>query len=335
MSRDLSTTYLGLTLKNPLVASAGPVTESPELLQELEAVGIAAVVLPSLWEEQIEHYDWQLACLEEYGANSYPEALNYFPPLVDQRGSPDDYLQRLIRAKKSIKVPVIASLNGRTRGGWVRYARRIQDAGADALELNIYFLATDPNQTSAEVEYQYLDLVQAVRAEVSIPLAVKIGPFFSSLPNFARRLIDAGADGLVLFNRFLQPDIDLNTLEVSAHAVLSDSREVRLPLRWIAILRSHLRCSLAATSGVHTPADVLKLVLAGADAVQLMSVLMQRGALHVREILTGITQWMTEREYDSIEQMKGSLSQAHCPDPAAFERANYMKALINYAGIQV
>jgi dihydroorotate dehydrogenase (fumarate) len=211
----------------------------------------------------------------------------------------------------------------------------IQDAGADALELNIYFLATDPNQTTADVEKQYLDLVQAVREKVSIPLAVKIGPFFSSLPNFAKRLVEAGADGLVLFNRFLQPDIDLNTLDVSAHAVLSDSREVRLPLRWIAILRGVLRCSLAATSGVHTAADVLKLLLAGADAVQLMSVLMQRGVQQVKELLAGITHWMTQREYESVEQMKGSLSQINCPDPAAFERANYMKALVNYAGIQV
>ncbi|MCX7701319.1 MAG: dihydroorotate dehydrogenase-like protein [Gemmataceae bacterium] len=335
MSVDLTTNYLGLRLKNPLVASAGPVTEHPELLHELDAVGIAAVVLPSLWEEQIEHYDWQLAQLEEYGANSFPEALNYFPPLVDRRGSPDDYLSRVMLAKQIVKVPVIASLNGRTRGGWVRYARMIQEAGADALELNVYFLATDPNQTSAEVEQQYLDLVAAVRAEVTIPLAVKIGPFFSSLPNFAKRLMEAGADGLVFFNRFLQPDIDLNTLAVAAHATLSDSRELRLPLRWIAILRSVLRCSLAATSGVHTPADVIKLILAGADAVQVMSVLMQRGVGHVRELLEGISRWMAERDYESLEQMKGSLCQANCPDPAAFERANYMKALVNYAGIQV
>jgi dihydroorotate dehydrogenase (fumarate) len=335
MSVDLSSKYLGMTLKNPLVASAGPITEYPELLQELEAVGIAAVVLPSLWEEQIEHYDVQLARLEEYGANSHPEALNYFPPLVDHRGSPEEYLQRIVAAKRSVQVPVIASLNGRTLGGWVRYARMIQDAGADALELNIYFLATDPNQTAADVEKQYLDLVQAVREKVSIPLAVKIGPFFSSLPNFAKRLVEAGADGLVFFNRFLQPDIDLNTLDVSAHAVLSDSREVRLPLRWIAILRGVLQCSLAATSGVHTSADVLKLLLAGADAVQLMSVLMQRGVQQVKELLAGITHWMVQREYESVEQMKGSLSQINCPDPAAFERANYMKALVNYAGIQV
>ena len=228
-------------------------------------------------------------------------------------------------------IPVIASLNGVSDGGWIRYARMIENAGADALELNVYFLATDPNRSAEDVERQYLDLVAAVRAEVSIPLAVKIGPFFSSMANFANRLEHAGAEGLVLFNRFLQPDIDLETLSVGPHIVLSDSREVRLPLRWIAILRDKLQCSLAATSGVHAPADVIKLLLAGADAVMLMSVLLQRGIEEIADLLSGVEAWISDRDYRSVEQLKGSLSQANCPDPAAFERANYMKALVAYS----
>lgn len=331
MSANLTTSYLGLSLKNPLIASAGPTTEMPEALPELEAVGVSAIVLPSLWEEQIAHYDVQANRMQEFGADSFPEALDYFPELEDLRGSPDNYLRKIERAKLAVSVPIIASLNGVTAGGWVRYARMIEEAGADALELNVYFLATDPNETGAAVEQRYVDLVAAVRKEVRIPLAVKVGPFFSSLPHMAKRLVEAGADGLVLFNRFLQPDIDLESMNVTPHVILSDSREIRLPLRWTAILRPQLKASLAATSGVHSPADVIKLLLAGADAVMLMSVLLQRGPGHVRELLAGVQAWLDEREYESIQQLKGSMSQAHCPDPEAFERANYMKALVTYA----
>lgn len=331
MTPDLTTRYLGLKLKNPLIAAAGPPTEEFTNLPRLEAAGAAAIVLPSLWEEQIKHYDLQTARLRDTGTGWSPEALDFFPQLEDLRGSPDEYLQLIEEAKSAVTIPVIASLNGVSDGGWIRYARMIENAGADALELNVYFLATDPNRSAEDVERQYLDLVAAVRAEVSIPLAVKIGPFFSSMANFANRLEHAGAEGLVLFNRFLQPDIDLETLSVGPHIVLSDSREVRLPLRWIAILRDKLQCSLAATSGVHAPADVIKLLLAGADAVMLMSVLLQRGIEEIADLLSGVEAWISDRDYRSVEQLKGSLSQANCPDPAAFERANYMKALVAYS----
>jgi dihydroorotate dehydrogenase (fumarate) len=331
MTPDLTTRYLGLKLKNPLIAAAGPPTEEFSNLPRLEAAGASAIVLPSLWEGQIEHYDLQLTRLRETGAGWSPEALDFFPEIEDHRGSPDEYLQLIEEAKSAVTIPVIASLNGVSEGGWIRYARMIESAGADALELNIYFIATNPDRGALEVEQQYLDLVAAIRAELSIPLAVKIGPFFSSMANFAKRLERSGADGLVLFNRFLQPDIDLETLSVGPHIVLSDSREVRLPLRWIAILRDKLQCSLAATSGVHSPADAIKLLLAGADAVMLMSVLLQRGIEQIADILSGVEAWISERDYQSVEQLKGSLSQANCPDPAAFERANYMKALVTYS----
>lgn len=332
MKVDLTTTYLGLRLRNPLVVSAGPMTERLEDLPKLEAAGAGALVLPSLWEEQIEHYDAEAERLLEFGAGAFAEATHYFPEFEDRRASPAEYLLKIEEAKKAVTIPVIASLNGVTTGGWVRYAKMIEQAGADALELNIYFLATDADRSSDAVERQYLDLVESVRSEVSIPLAVKIGPFFSSLPYFARRLQTAGASGLVLFNRFLQPDIDLETLSVAPHLLLSDSREVRLPLRWIAILRDKLQISLAGNSGVHTSADVIKLLLAGADAVMFVSSLLQRGPAHIAELLTGTNDWLARHEYESVEQMKGSLSQANCPDPAAFERANYMKALTRYSG---
>ena len=332
MSVDLTTKYLGLRLPTPLVVSAGPLTEDPAALPELEAAGAGAVVLPSLWEEQIEHHDTQAARLARFGADASAEALTFFPELPDQRGSPEGYLRKIAAAKKAVRIPVIASLNGVTVGGWTRYARMIEKAGADALELNVYFLATDPDMRASDVEQQYLDLVAAVRAQVSIPLAVKIGPYFSSVPHLARCLTIAGANGLVLFNRFLQPDIDLETLTVASNLVLSDSREIRLPLRWIAILRDRVKISLAGNGGVHSTADVIKMLLAGADAVMLVSALLQRGPRHLRTLVDGLRDWLTEREYVSVEQMKGSLSQANCPDPAVFERANYMQALLSYSG---
>jgi dihydroorotate dehydrogenase (fumarate) len=328
---DLTTTYLGLSLKNPLVASPGPLTGKIETLERLEAAGIAAVVLPSLFEEQIEGEEVEIARAYEQGTESFAEAITYLPEMEDYHTGPNQYLELVAAAKKTLKVPVLGSLNGTSTGGWTEYARMIQDAGADALELNIYFLATDPKATAADIEARYLELVSAVKKAVRVPVAVKIGPFFSSLPNMATRLFEAGADGLVLFNRFYQPDINLDTLEVGPHLVLSTSDDSRLPLRWIAILRSFLDGSLAATSGVHTGGDVLRLLLAGADVTMMTSALLKYGPGHVRQLLDGLTTWMVEKEYDSVEQLKGSLSQKNSPNPAAFERANYIKTITSYS----
>lgn len=332
MSVDLSTDYLGLKLANPLVVSAGPLSDRIELLPRMEEAGAAALVLPSLFEEQIEHHEWELHRLDEFGAESFPEALSYFPALDDRRVGPDEYLRRIEEARRSVSIPVIASLNGVSTGGWLRYAALIEEAGASALELNIYFLATDPSQTSAEVEQRYVDLVAAVREHVRIPLAVKIGPYFSSLPHVAGRLAKAGADGLVLFNRFLQPDIDLETLSVEPHLVLSRPVEARLALRWTAILRPQLSISIAAGGGAHEADDVIKLLLVGADAVQVLSTLLEKGTGQLQRLREGLEQWLIARDYDSVRQMKGSMSQAHCPDPAAFERANYLRTLSSWSG---
>ena len=332
MGVDLRTRYLGLELKNPLVVSACPLSGKVDMLRRLEAAGAAAAVLPSLFEEQIVHDQMQAYEYYEDPANSFGEALSYFPEVVAYNSGPDPYLRLIEEARKAVSIPIIGSLNGTSRGGWVRHAELIQEAGADALELNIYFVAIDPQQTSADVEARYLDLVEAVRESISIPLAVKIGPYFSSLPNMAWRLMGAGADGLVLFNRFLQPDIDLETLAVAPNLVLSTSDELRLPLRWIAILRGFTDLSLAATTGVHTSRDVLKLLLAGADVTMTASALFKHGPEHLGTMLEGVRTWLEEREYTSVEQMKGSLSQKNCPNPEAFERANYIKTLTNFIG---
>ncbi|MFO0959800.1 MAG: dihydroorotate dehydrogenase-like protein [Isosphaeraceae bacterium] len=332
MSVDMSTAYLGLTLKNPVVVSACTMTGKLDALKRFEDSGAAAVVLPSLFEEQIEHEEMAIQKFYERGSESFPEALSYFPELEDHNSASELYLDHVAASKAALGIPVIGSLNGTSPGGWVRHARSIQEAGADALELNIYFVATDPDETSAQVESRYLNLVTEVRRAVTIPLAVKIGPFFSSLPNMAHRLAESGADGLVLFNRFLQPDIDLETLKVEPHLVLSTADELRLPLRWMAILRPRLRCSLAATGGVHTAADVLKLLLAGADVAMVASSLYKHGPGHIRNLLEGARAWLEEREYESVNQMKGSLSQANAPDPSAFERSNYIKTLVSYTG---
>jgi dihydroorotate dehydrogenase (fumarate) len=330
MSVDLRTRYLGLELKHPIVASASPLTSSIDSLKRLEAAGVAAVVLPSLFEEQIDHDEMATHNLMMYGAELSPEAHGFFPEMQNYRTGPDQYLKLVADAKQALSVPVIASLNGHTPGGWTTIARQLQDAGADAIELNIYFLAASVDDTSAEVEQRYVDLVQSVTRQVSLPVAVKVAPYFSAMANMAARLTKAGASGLVLFNRFLQPDILLEDLEVSPHLVLSTSDELRLALRWIAILRGRVNASLAATGGAHTPDDVLKLLLAGADCVMLASSLLTKGPSHVGTMTRGVQDWMTEREYASVAQMKGSLSQQSCPDPDAFERANYMKALQSY-----
>ena len=331
MKVDLRTRYLGLELRHPIVASASPLTGSIDSLKRLQAAGVAAVVLPSLFEEQIEHDEMATHHLMLQGAELSPEAQGFFPEMKNYRTGPDQYLALIEDAKKALTVPVIASLNGYTPGGWTSIARKIQDAGADAIELNVYFLAASVLDTSAEVEQRYVDLVESVTRQVGIPVAVKVAPFFSAMANMAARLTQAGASGLVLFNRFLQPDIVLDELEVSPRLVLSTSDELRLALRWIAILRGRVNASLAATGGAHTSEDVLKLLLAGADCAMLASSLLTHGPEHVGTLVSGVQAWMAEREYASVEQMKGSLSQQSCPDPDAFERANYMRALKSFA----
>ncbi len=332
MSADLRTRYLGLELKNPIVAAASPLTSSLDGLKRLEDAGVAAVVLPSLFEEQIEHDEMAAHDLLLSGADLSPEARGFFPEMQHYNTGPDSYLKLIGEAKRSLALPVIPSLNGYTPGGWTQIAKQFEQAGADAIELNIYFLATGLDDSSAEVEQRYIDLVASVSSMVSIPVAVKVSPYFSAMANMAARLAAAGASGLVLFNRFLQPDILLEELEVAPHLVLSTSDELRLALRWIAILRGRVKASLAGTGGAHTPEDVLKLLLAGADCAMVASSLLRKGPKHIATLVSGVEKWLTAREYASVEQMKGSLSQLSCPDPAAFERANYMKALASYTG---
>ncbi len=332
MSVDLTTRYLGLTLKNPVVVAACSIAGRLDVVRRMEDAGASAIVLPSLFEEQIEHEEMAIQRFYERGTESFAEAIDYFPELDDRSSTSELYLDHVAACKSAVSVPIIGSLNGVSPGGWVRYAKMIQDAGADALELNVYFVATDAEETSAQVEARYLNLVTEVRRSVTLPLAVKVGPFFSSLPNMAKRLVESGANGLVLFNRFLQPDIDLETLNVGPHLVLSTSDELRLPLRWMAILRPQLKCSLAATTGVHTASDVLKLLLAGADVAMVASSLYAHGPGHIRNLVEGVNAWLEEREYESVTQMKGSISQENARDPSAFERANYIKTLVNYTG---
>ena len=329
---NLATRYLGLDLANPIVPSASPLTREVESLERLENAGAAAVVLPSLFEEQIEHETMAVHAALNYGAEISAESTEgYFPEMDDYNTGASDYLDKLRAAKSVLSIPVIASLNGTTHGGWTLYARVLEEAGADALELNIYIIAADATQTGAEVEAEYLRLVEAVRAAVHIPLAVKIGPFFSSMGNMASRLTDAGADGLVLFNRFYQPDIDLELLSVEPNLVLSTSDEMRLVLRWMAILFGRVGSSLAATTGVHTVEDVVKLILAGADVTMLASALLRYGPELISSLLDGLTGWLDERGYESVNQARGSLSQLSSPDPKAFERANYMRTLVEYS----
>ncbi len=332
MSVDLSTTYLGLKLKNPLVISACPLTGEIDRLQQLEQAGAAAAVLPSLFEEQIEHDAEELTKATEFGTDSFAEALTYFPEQDDYRSGPDEYLETIGNAKKKVGMPIIASLNGSSKGGWVRYAKMMQDAGADALELNIFFVAAELDMTGEEVEARYLELVTAVKQSISIPLAVKIGPYFSAMGNFGVRLAEAGADGLVLFNRFYQPDIDLEAMQAQSRLHLSSPHELLIPLRWIAVLHGHVKASLAATGGIHDAAGLLKTLLAGADVGMIASVIYQKGTQQVGNILAGLKKWMEENDYGSVEQLKGSMSLGNCPDPTAFQRGNYMKALTSFSG---
>jgi dihydroorotate dehydrogenase (fumarate) len=324
---DLTTTYLGLRLSSPLVASASPLSKSVENVRRLQDAGAGAVVLYSLFEEQITHESLELDHYLQVGTHSYAESMSYFPDLEHYNLGPDLYLKHLEAVKASVRIPVVASLNGVSSGGWIEYARRMEDAGADALELNIYYLSVDPHLTATELESSYVDLVRDIAGQVSIPVAVKLSPFFSSLPHLARRLAEAGARGLVLFNRFYQPDFDLEALAVVPRVELSTSRDLLLPLRWIALLYGRVQADFALTSGVHTPDDALKAMMAGANVAMLASELLAHGIPRLTEILDGMRAWMTLHEYDSIEQMRGCMSQAAVADPASFERANYMKVL--------
>jgi dihydroorotate dehydrogenase (fumarate) len=291
-------------------------------------------VLPSLFEEQIVHHERQVHVLYEHQANSFAESLSYFPEIKSYNAGPNEYLGMVEAAKNAIRIPIIGSLNGCSPGGWARYGKAIQEAGADALELNIYFVPTQSRMTGHDVEERYAELVAAVREVTTIPLAVKIGAQFSSLPNFAARLAKAGADGLVLFNRYLEPDIELESLQVTPQLVLSSRHELRLPLRWIAILRDQLSISLAASSGVHFSDDVVKLLLVGADVVMLTSALIKHGGEYVSELVDGLQTWLDLHGYESVEQLKGSMSYANCPDSGQLERANYMKAIVTYTAIR-
>jgi len=324
---DLSTTYLGLNLKNPLMASASPLSRKLEQARKLEEAGIAAIVMYSLFEEQIIHESLELDHYLSRGTESFPEALSYLPDGGMYAIKPEKYLNQVAGLKKALKIPVIGSLNGVSKGGWTGYARKIEEAGADALELNMYYIATNPEMTSNDIENAQIELVADVKSTITIPLAVKISPFVTSIPNFVKRLVEAGADGLVLFNRFYQPDFDLEELEIVHSLDLSTSAEMRLPLRWISILHGKINTDFALTSGVHTHEDVLKAMMAGAKVAMMASNLLHNGEQTINPLLSDLEAWMKEHEYDSIQQMQGSMSQKSVKEPAAFERANYMKVL--------
>ena len=329
----LATNYLGLALKNPIVVSSCPLSHTVDSIRRLEDAGAGAVVMYSLFEEQIAFDSLLVDHYLRSGTNSYAESLSYFPEMDDYNTGPDEYMNLIRRAKEAVNIPIIGSLNGVSPGGWTSYAQLIVEAGVDALELNVYYVPTNVDLTGEEVENMYLDMLRQVKASVTIPIAMKLSPFFSSTANMAQRLVEAGASGLVLFNRFYQPDLNLETLEVAPRLVLSNSDELRLPLRWVAILYGRVLADLAITSGVHTAEDVLKGLMAGAKVTMMASELLQRGVRRIKETLIGIENWMEEHEYESIAQMIGSMSQLHCAEPAAFERANYLKTLDSYRPI--
>ena len=327
---DLTTKYMGMTLKNPLVPSASPLSSSIDSIKRMEDAGAAAVVLHSLFEEQIEFGAEALTHFLEYGTESFAEALSYFPAHDEYRREPDDYVELIRKAKGAVDIPIIPSLNGVSPGGWTGYAKRFEEAGADAVELNVYFIPTNSNLMSYDIEDLYVKLLKDVKQHVSIPVAMKLSPFFSALPHVASMLDAEGADALVLFNRFYQPDIDIEELEVKPNLQLSTPIDMRLPMRWIAILYGHLDCSMALTSGIHSSEDIVKAIMVGADVANVCSVLLKQGIDQIGHILQDVSAWMEEHEYESIEQMKGSMSHKSVPEPAAFERANYMKALNSY-----
>lgn len=327
---NLNTKYMGLELKNPLVPSASPLSQKVDDIKRMEDAGAAAVVMFSIFEEQIQHDQKALNHLLSAGSESFPEALSYFPDLGEYNVGPDQYIQLVQDAVSAVDIPIIGSLNGISKEGWIDYAKKMEDAGVQGIELNVYYIPTDPSLRGEQVEMMYIDVLQAVKQSVGVPVAIKLNPFFSAMANTAKRLDDAGADALVLFNRFYQPDFDLDALEVVADLNLSTSDEMRLPLRWIAILSGQIKASLAATTGAHTGRDMAKYLLAGADAVMTTSALLQNGVEHIATMLNELTTWMESKEYDSLEQMKGAMNQRSVANPAAFERANYIKALEDY-----
>jgi dihydroorotate dehydrogenase (fumarate) len=324
---DLSTTYLGLKLKNPLVASASPMSKKVGRVRYMEEMGIAAVVMYSLFEEQIIHESLELDHFLTRGTNSSPEALSYLPDTGTYSMTPEKYLEMLSDLKKAVTIPVIGSLNGVSKGGWIKYARLMQDAGADALELNLYYIPADPALSASDIESAQVELVAGIKAGLTIPLAVKLSPYYTSLPHFASRLVQAGANGLVLFNRFYQPDFDLETLEVIPNLDLSTSADLRLPLRWISILHGQIKADLALTGGIHTAQDVIKAMMAGANVAMMASSLLHNGEPTIPAMLNELGWWMQRHEYESIQQMQGSMSRQSVAEPAAFERANYMRVL--------
>ena len=327
---NLTTNYLGLLLKNPIVASSSPLSHSVDSIRRLEDAGAAAVVMYSLFEEQIGFDSYYIDYHLTQGIDSYAESISYFPDMQSYNVGPDEYLNLIRRAKEAVGIPIIGSLNGASVGGWTDYATLIEEAGADALELNVYYLPANTRIKGSDVEALYLDILSAVREVVTIPVAIKLSPFFSSIANMANCLSEQGADGLVLFNRFYQPDFDLENLEVAPRLVLSNSNELRLPLRWVAILYGRVNADLAITSGVHTSQDVIKGLMAGANVTMMASELLQNGVRRIGQVLNEVVTWLTEHEYESVTQMIGAMSQKHCAEPAAFERANYMKMLQSY-----
>lgn len=327
---DLSTTYMGLKLKNPVVPSASPLSQNLDTIKKMEDAGAAAVVLHSLFEEQLANEAAELEHYLEYGTYRFAESLTYFPDLGDYKLQGEEYLEHIRKAKEAVDIPIVGSLNGVSLGGWTEYARKIEEAGADALELNAYYIAADMDMSGPQVEQMYLDVLKEVKGHVKIPVAMKLSPYFSAMANMAARLDQAGADALVLFNRFYQPDIDLDSLEVKPRLVLSSSEEMRLPLRWVAILYGRVEASLALTTGVHTPRDVARAITAGADVVHVCSVLLSDGIGQLGRLVSGLIEWMESEEYRSVSEMKGSLSQKAVPEPVAFERANYIKTLHEY-----
>jgi dihydroorotate dehydrogenase (fumarate) len=324
---DLTTTYMGLKLANPLVPSASPLSEEIDNIRRMEDAGASAVVLYSLFEEQLSHDRLELFHHLTHGSESFAEALTYFPEPPEFHLGPEGYLDHVRKAKEAVSIPIIASLNGCSMGGWTDFARRMQEAGADAVELNVYYLPASLKTPGHEVEQTCIDILKAVKSSVTVPVAIKLSAFYSSMANMAYQLDQAGADGLVLFNRFYQPDIDLDQLEVVPNVLLSRSQALRLPLRWVAILYGRVKASLAATSGIHEASDVIKMLMAGANVTMLCATLLRNGIDHTRTILADMRSWMEEHEYESVHQMQGSMSHAHCEDPAAFERVQYMRAL--------
>ncbi|MGA2297854.1 MAG: dihydroorotate dehydrogenase-like protein [FCB group bacterium] len=327
---DLTTKYLGMDLRTPLVVSASPLSTKIDDIKKMEDSGASAIVLYSLFEEQLINEQYELHYATTVGTYSYQEALTYFPEYDEFKTGPEEYLEQITKAKASVKIPVIASLNGTNIGSWTNFAKKIEDAGAEALELNDYNIPTNANLTADKIEQSYIDILKAVKSVIKIPVAMKLSPFFSNMANMEKKLDDAGADALVLFNRFYQPDIDLEALEIKPHINLSTSQSMRLPLRWIAILKGRIKANLAATSGIHSGFDVLKMLMAGADVTMLCSILLKYGIDYIKQIEKEMIDWMTEKEYESVKQMQGSMSQINVADPSAFERAQYMKAITYY-----